>query len=606
MRHAHCLHPGPMSPPKPTQLSGSLAFNLGRKSGRIILTTAISCLASCWIGLEASAATINASSASYSDVNTAVAAAKNGDTVRVPAGNFTWSSTLNVGSKAISIIGAGIGSTIINNTAGCAVRWTNPGDNLVRLSGIRFNNADQMPVIVHIAGPAYKVRVDNCYFNKGDCGVGTNDFRVQQGNGPVWGVVDHCQFYNMKRPYYAMDERVGTVANQLTPAWRDFLANPSSFPGSQKMMFFEDNQFVWDANMTDKNGQCALYGSNSGMCCFRYNTVTGSDYQIDAHGGVGDGTIYYEIYNNTFIKGNFNGGQGLSCWNRGGQWIVHNNTFTNTSFPFAMSVYFTYDSAECRTKNCYFWGNTWNGNGNQSSMVAVRDSGQTPAGYSASNIRINQEFFLNAPQPGQPYYPYKPYTYPHPLVTGGGAAPTPAPTATPTPAATASPTATPSATPVSTPIPSPTPTPTPLGLSFGASAGVINTPFIVNSDGTVSQSVESSDPIQGGEATYTFNITTAGTYTISANVNCADGGSNSFFVNVDAQPTADMIWYVPLTSGIEARTVSWGPNMIPQLWDLSAGTHQLIVRGRESNARLGWITIAPALSAPANLRIVTP
>ena len=59
------------------------------------------------------AVTRNALSPSYTDVNNAVASAASGDTVNVPAGTATWSSTLAIGTKAISLIGAGAGSTVI-------------------------------------------------------------------------------------------------------------------------------------------------------------------------------------------------------------------------------------------------------------------------------------------------------------------------------------------------------------------------------------------------------------------------------------------------------------------------------------------------------------
>jgi hypothetical protein len=62
-----------------------------------------------------------------------------------------------------------------------------------------------------------------------------------------------------------------------------------------------------------------------------------------------------------------------------------------------------------------------------------------------------------------------------------------------------------------------------------------------------------------------------------------------------------MIWDVPVTTGLMSRTVSWRGNgtfdvnqFAPKVFSLSAGTHQLIVRGREGNCQLGNITIGPA------------
>jgi hypothetical protein len=181
-------------------------------------------------------------------------------------------------------------------------------------------------------------------------------------------------------------------------------------------MYFEDNQFVWNSSLTDPNAQGALYGQYGGKAAFRYNTFNGFCTYIDAHGdGPDHGTIYYELYNNTFTWSGSLCGQDSIVWMRGGQLIAHHNTFNGPTKPFRMSVYWTNDLAAHRVKNTYYWANTWNGNTDQSAMTYVSDSGQTPAGYSAANIKLGQQYFLQAPQSGQVYYPYTPYTYPHPL-----------------------------------------------------------------------------------------------------------------------------------------------------------------------------------------------
>ena len=186
----------------------------------------------------------------------------------------------------------------------------------------------------------------------------------------------------------------------------------------------------------------------------------------------------------------------------------------------------------------------------------------------------------------------------------GGPAPTPTVTATPTPTPGST------STPTPTPAPSPTPTAAPLGLSFDASAGVITAPFTVNGI-TVSQPVETVDPTQGGRALYTFLVTTAGDYSVSAMVNCPNDAANSFFVNIDAEPTAVMTWHVPVTSGFELRVATWSgwpipPDILPKTWTLSAGTHQLIIRGREANAILQHITLGIAPSTPTPTTTSTP
>jgi MYXO-CTERM domain-containing protein len=384
----------------------------------------LACAAAAWTAAApARAATITAPSCSLEDVQTAVASAADGDTVSVPAGNCTWSSTLEVtAGAAISIVGAGTDATVITNGVGTLMLWSGTEDKPFRLSGIRFNSSDEHTPIVALVGPISAARIDHCLFDKGDAAVGTNALGdPHKGTGPVYGVVDHCQFRNMTRPYFAMDLRAGESSSG-TIAWTEGI-----FPGSDRMMYFEDDEFVWNAELTAPNAQGALYGQYGGKAAFRHNSFSGFCTYVDAHGDNPDeGTIYYEIYDNTFTEDLSLCIQGNIAWQRGGQWIIHDNTFIGEQLPIRMSVYWETDKPEHRVQNTYIWGNTKNGDPDQAALAAVTDSGQTAVGYSAEHIRLDQEYFLHAPEEGQTYYPYTPLTYPHPLVandvggSGGG------------------------------------------------------------------------------------------------------------------------------------------------------------------------------------------
>ena len=59
--------------------------------------------------------TISAASVAYSDVSAAVASAKDGDTVTIPSGSATWTSTLNV-THGIVLSGSGATNTLITCT----------------------------------------------------------------------------------------------------------------------------------------------------------------------------------------------------------------------------------------------------------------------------------------------------------------------------------------------------------------------------------------------------------------------------------------------------------------------------------------------------------
>ncbi|HWX19233.1 MAG TPA: hypothetical protein VN578_04910 [Candidatus Binatia bacterium] len=148
------------------------------------------------------------------------------------------------------------------------------------------------------------------------------------------------------------------------------------------------------------------------------------------------------------------------------------------------------------------------------------------------------------------------------------------------------------------------------GLSFQATAAVLSGPFALAS-GAISQSTETG-VTNGGQAAFTFTITTAGNYVVQALVNAPSTAANSFFVNVDGQPQdPTMIFDVPLTSGFEQRIVSWRGNgtdvsdqFVPKTFSLTAGVHQLIIVGREANTQLQAVSILPLPAAPQHLRIV--
>ncbi|MDE3068519.1 MAG: right-handed parallel beta-helix repeat-containing protein [Verrucomicrobiota bacterium] len=144
-------------------------------------------------------------------------------------------------------------------------------------------------------------------------------------------------------------------------------------------------------------------------------------------------------------------------------------------------------------------------------------------------------------------------------------------------------------------------------LTFPSTSGAISAPFYVTNNDAIVQPAYTGVSA-GGQAVYTFNISAAGSYVVSALVNAPGTDNNSFFVNVDAQPTdPTMIWDIPVTSGLVSETVSWRGNggldtnspsgfdaqYSPIVFNLTAGTHQLIIRGREGLTQLGAITIVP-------------
>lgn len=137
-------------------------------------------------------------------------------------------------------------------------------------------------------------------------------------------------------------------------------------------------------------------------------------------------------------------------------------------------------------------------------------------------------------------------------------------------------------------------------LSFTADSGAVTAPFTVLS-GIVSQNVLTS-LLGSGEAIYNFTIDVPGNYIVSAMLNAPSEGENSAYINVDGEPSdPTMIWDIPVTSGFTNQTANWRgnstsgpPQFAPKIFTLTAGTHQLYIRGREPNVQMQSFTIAPA------------
>ncbi|MFC1727437.1 glycosyl hydrolase family 28-related protein [Patescibacteria group bacterium] len=161
------------------------------------------------------------------------------------------------------------------------------------------------------------------------------------------------------------------------------------------------------------------------------------------------------------------------------------------------------------------------------------------------------------------------------------------------------------------PSPGPTSTPTPTspplpGLSWEAEGGNISSPFLIDG-GLVYQTTEASSPTDSansGRAVYDFSLNQPGNYLVKAVVNADSTNSNSFWINIDTEPTdPTMIWDIDLTSGLEERTVSWrgsgtfdNNEFDPKVFSLTAGQHTLIIRGREANTQIDKISLVQGQS----------
>jgi hypothetical protein len=149
------------------------------------------------------------------------------------------------------------------------------------------------------------------------------------------------------------------------------------------------------------------------------------------------------------------------------------------------------------------------------------------------------------------------------------------------------------------------PFPTNTDLTFSTDSGTFTEPFAAH-NGALSQPLRTG-VADGGRVVYSFNITNAGDYLVVAAVIAPSLSENTFYVNIDAEPTDPlMIWDIPVCSSLTKRTVSWRINngdstldqYPPKVFTLGVGPHQLIIRGRDANTAVGQISIVPLPPGP--------
>ena len=289
----------------------------------------------------AQAANINAPSPSFAAVSTAVGAAKNGDTVIVPAGTASWPKTLVI-NKPITLIG----QTTVSYTNETANDRTiilddvsrssstppaplihvmlNAGDMsveptvpLVLIKGFTFRGSPNTPKgapngAVMLAGTCPAVRVSNCHFDS-----------LYQSSiytfGWIYGVMDNClHTLTHNNLTGTMGMRTYNGQQYGDGSWMED-ANWGSYK-----FFFTENNVVHNlvkisGNMDAKRG--ARY-------VVRYSKLYDCSF-IQTHGTEEDrdrGCRAIEFYNNVCHRST--GGPGSPGGIRSGNLLFHDNKYT--------------------------------------------------------------------------------------------------------------------------------------------------------------------------------------------------------------------------------------------------------------------------------------
>jgi hypothetical protein len=272
------------------------------------------------------AATITATSCSRSDVEAAIRAARDGDTVAIPPGVCSWTSTLTVDDKAITIQGAGMSRTVIiddvpkpddGQPAGHTFVWQTKEGGITRLTGMTFQGGigsrdKHNKSMVVFGGDSKTWRIDHVRFV-------TTRTSALVVTGFTYGVIDHCVF-----------DLVGHTTSLYVhhPNWNggvngDMSWTDDMYLGTERAVFVEDNIF----NGSGKVLMWAIDGWQGSRVVFRYNVLNNT--KITNHGSESSGRLRgarsYEIYNNRI---NYDGASGVfndAIALRSGNGVIFNN-----------------------------------------------------------------------------------------------------------------------------------------------------------------------------------------------------------------------------------------------------------------------------------------
>jgi len=266
---------------------------------------------------------VNTPTCSNTDVQAAVTAASTGDVIIVAPGNCSWTSTVTVTGKALTIVGGGRGVTNVTcNGSGRCLNITASPTNFVEVSEITFiDGTGNVDGAINVGGTQFSVafRLHHNTFSQAVAGarlIATQD---------VYGLIDHNNFNTPSVSSQAIAIRGGSIggADGGYIPWTQPLTL-----GSNKAVYIEDNTFTRTA--TNFNAEDAIDAYSGARLVLRFNTFTNA--HAGFHGtdsGLIRSPVSFEIYNNTYTNSttvSISGGRA-----RGGTGVIFNNTWSHSS-----------------------------------------------------------------------------------------------------------------------------------------------------------------------------------------------------------------------------------------------------------------------------------
>lgn len=269
-------------------------------------------------------------------VQPAVNAAANGDVLCIPAGSWTWATTLNSPSSAgFTLQGAGIRQTYIvhGSTTSPLVVNIASANSVMSITGITFDANQQViagdgPMIVFQGLGVSKFRFHhNEVTNMKQRGIEI----IPTNGGELFGLIDH-NFFSCGGAFscHAID-MIGSTHYPGTGHSAPF-ARAVEF-GSNKANYYENNVFTW---IDPPDGALDSYGGS--QIVLRYNTFINTSWGWHgADSGVDRGVHWFEAYRNIYVN---NSASNRYTWQfRAGTGFVWDELYTGNYTNGALSLY---------------------------------------------------------------------------------------------------------------------------------------------------------------------------------------------------------------------------------------------------------------------------
>lgn len=436
------------------------------------------------------AATITAGSCSSSAVQAAINSASSGDIVVVPTGDCTWTSTVTITNKRLTLKGAGIGSTNITDqgSGGAALDVGGASaTNFVDISGFTFiKGINHSGGIIQISGQLFSVGFRFHHNRILQASSGSRGIYIYE----VYGLIDHNTI-----DVTATSGSIQSISIDGSSVGTDGGYTPWQQPltlGTDKAVYVEDNVITY--NTSNTGTEDALDAYSGARFVVRYNKI--NNISMGHHGTDSGGNrspVSFEVYNNIWVN---NSSTKIRGWTvRGGTGVFFNNTYSGTissgwyeitlllyracstnvsswqlcngtKWSIGSTDFSTNESRTCSTTGSvkflssnsdqvsisgtrYFDGSgtggypcrdqpgigpgqvsapiyAWNNTGVGIGPYDMGDPGNCNGLGIAHYIALNRDYFQNTARPG-----YTPYVYPHPLQSGASSTP-PSPPPAPT------------------------------------------------------------------------------------------------------------------------------------------------------------------------------